>query len=115
MPRTRITLCITLGIASVWMAAAGPIRAQGSDPAQLLTRKPMTLTVGYAPGGSYDLYARFVARFLGRHLPGRPSIVVQNMPGAGSLQAANYLYKVAPKDGSAIGMVAETLPMEQAL
>jgi tripartite-type tricarboxylate transporter receptor subunit TctC len=81
----------------------------------LLARKTITLTVGYAPGGSYDLYARFVARFLGRHVPGQPAVVVQNMPGAGSLQAANYLYKVAPKDGTAIGVVVETLPMEQAL
>jgi tripartite-type tricarboxylate transporter receptor subunit TctC len=77
--------------------------------------KPITLTVGYAPGGSYDLYARFTGRFLGRHLPGKPSVVVQNMPGAGSLQAANYIYKVAPKDGTAIAVIAETIPMEQAL
>ena len=81
----------------------------------IFARKSMTVTVGYAPGGSYDLYARIVARALGRHLPGQPTVVVQNMSGAGSLQAANYLYKVAPKDGTALGVVAETLPMEQAL
>lgn len=89
--------------------------AQATDPEAVYSRKGITLTVGYAPGGSYDLYARFTGRFLGRHLPGKPAVVVQNMPGAGSLQAANYLYGVAPKDGTAIGVVVETLPMEQAL
>lgn len=93
---------------------AGEVTTAGAQDG-LFARKTITLTVGYAPGGSYDLYARFVGRFLGRHLPGQPSVVVQNMPGAGSLQAANYLFKVAPKDGTAIGVVAETLPMEQAL
>ena len=94
-------------------AAALPAAAQAPDG--MFAKKSITLTVGYAPGGSYDLYARFVGRFLGRHLPGQPSVVVQNMPGAGSLQAASYLFKVAPKDGTAIGVLAETLPMEQAL
>lgn len=97
------------------LAWSGSAFAQASDVETVFSRKPITLTVGYAPGGSYDLYARFVARSLGRHLPGKPAVVVQNMPGAGSLQAANYLYKVAPKDGTAIGVVAETLAMEQAL
>jgi len=73
------------------------------------------LVIGYAPGGSYDLYARLVARFLGKHMPGQPAIVPQNMPGAGSLQAANYIYAVAPKDGTAIAALGETIAMEQAL
>jgi tripartite-type tricarboxylate transporter receptor subunit TctC len=91
-------------------------QANAQAPAEsLFARKSIMITVGYAPGGSYDLYARIVARALGRHLPGQPTVVVQNMSGAGSLQAANYLYKVAPKDGTALGVVAETIPMEQAL
>lgn len=81
----------------------------------LFARKTITLVVGYAPGGSYDLYARLAARHLGKHLPGQPAVVPQNMPGAGSLQAANWLWGVAPKDGTAIAVLAETLPMEQAL
>ncbi len=71
--------------------------------------------IGYAPGGSYDLYARMVARHLGKHIPGNPTIIPNNMPGAGSLQAANFLYSVAPRDGSALGALGETLAMEQAL
>lgn len=108
---TARTLLGSVAAATAIASGSGMAAAQDG----LFARKTVTLTVGYAPGGSYDLYARFVGRFLGRHLPGQPSVVVQNMPGAGSLQAANYLFKVAPKDGTAIGVVAETLPMEQAL
>ena len=96
-------------------AAAAPTSARAQQSDGPFARKNVTIIVGYAPGGSYDLYARFIARALGRHLPGQPSVVVQNMSGAGSLQAANYLFKVAPKDGTTLGVVAETLPMEQAL
>ena len=63
----------------------------------------MSLVIGYAPGGGYDLYARTLARHIGRHIPGNPSIVVQNMPGAGSIKAANFLYAIAPKDGTTFG------------
>jgi tripartite-type tricarboxylate transporter receptor subunit TctC len=59
--------------------------------------------IGYAPGGGYDLYARTLGRHIGRHIPGRPNIVVQNMPGAGSIKAANFLYTIAPKDGTTFG------------
>ena len=64
--------------------------------------KRITITVGYGPGGGYDVFARLVARHIGKHIPGNPQIVVQNMPGAGSLTSVNYLYSVAPKDGTAI-------------
>ena len=59
--------------------------------------------VGYAPGGGYDFYARIVARHMGRHIPGNPHLIVDNMPGAGSLVSANYLYKIAKPDGLTIG------------
>ena len=67
--------------------------------------KPVTLVIGEPPGGGYDGYARLLARHIGRHIPGEPTIVPQNMPGAGSLNAMNYLYNVAPKDGGTFGMV----------
>ena len=105
------TFALMLGSATV--GAQAPVAGSAGDA--VFAKKTIQVTVGYAPGGSYDLYARFVGRFLGRHLPGQPAVVVQNMPGAGSLQAANYLFKVAPKDGTALAVVAETLPMEQAL
>jgi tripartite-type tricarboxylate transporter receptor subunit TctC len=93
--------------------AAGNAAAQPVE--QFFARKTLTITIGYTAGGSYDLYGRMVARHLGRHIPGQPTIIAQNMPGAGSLKAANYLYDVAPKDGSALGVVVESAALEQAL
>ena len=66
---------------------------------------PVTLVIGYAAGGGFDLYARNVARYLGKYIPGHPNVVVQNMPGAGSLVAANDIYNVAPRDGATIAML----------
>jgi tripartite-type tricarboxylate transporter receptor subunit TctC len=70
------------------------------------------MLIGYGPGGGYDLYGRVVANFLPRHLPGHPTIVVQNMPGAGSLLAARYMHDVAPKDGTVLGSLAQTLALD---
>jgi tripartite-type tricarboxylate transporter receptor subunit TctC len=77
--------------------------------------RPINLYIGFAPGGTYDYFGRAVGRFIGKHIPGNPTIVVQTMQGAGSLQAANFLYAQAPKDGTAWGVVTQTLPLEEAL
>ena len=74
--------------------------------------KTLTLVVGYTVGGGYDAYARVLARYMTKHLPGNPTIIVQNMPGAGSLRSANYLFSVAPKDGTVFGMFGRGLAME---
>lgn len=79
--------------------------AQSDDVAQFYTGRQITLVVGSNAGGGYDAQGRLMARHLGRFLPGSPVSVVQNMPGAGSLQAANHLYNVAPKDGSVIALL----------
>jgi tripartite-type tricarboxylate transporter receptor subunit TctC len=76
--------------------------------------KTIQLLIGFSAGGGYDIYARTLARHMGRHIPGNPRLIPQNMPGAGSLKAVNYLYNVAPKDGTAIagfapGVVVEPL------
>src|SRR5262245_11095047 len=63
-----------------------------------------TMVVGFSPGATYDIYTRTFARHLGKHLPGKPNVVVQNMAGAGTLRSANFLYNQAPKDGTTIGM-----------
>jgi tripartite-type tricarboxylate transporter receptor subunit TctC len=65
--------------------------------------KTLKLLIGYSAGGGYDLYARMLAKYLGEHIPGNPTVVPSNMEGAGSLRAANYLYSAAPKDGTVIG------------
>jgi tripartite-type tricarboxylate transporter receptor subunit TctC len=88
----------------------------GAQPLEpFFARKTITVTIGYTAGGSYDLYGRLVARHLGRHIPGQPAVIAQNMPGAGSLKAANYLYEVAPRDGTALGVIVEAMALEQAL
>jgi tripartite-type tricarboxylate transporter receptor subunit TctC len=93
-------------------AAAFAVSAAQADPvADFYTGRQLNLIVGYGPGGGYDIYARLLARHLGRFIPGHPTIVVQNMPGAGSLRAVNYLYNVAPKDGSTFGMFARNMPL----
>jgi tripartite-type tricarboxylate transporter receptor subunit TctC len=70
------------------------------------SHRSVSIIVGFSPGGAYDLYARVLAKYIGNHLPGKPTVVVENMPGAGGLKAANYLYQVAPKDGSTFGTFA---------
>ena len=99
--------------APLMMFVATVAQAQTTEP--FFARKTITLSIGYTAGGSYDLYGRMVARHLGKHLPGAPLVIAQNMPGAGSLRAANYLYEVAPKDGTALGVVVESAALEQAL
>ena len=69
----------------------------------------MSLVIGYSVGGGYDAYGRLLARHLGKHIPGQPNVLAQNMTGAGSLKAANYIYSVAPKDGLAIGTFSRSL------
>src|SRR3954463_10809601 len=84
-------------------------RAESLD--EFYKGKRLTLTVGYGPGGGYDVFARLVAKHITRFIPGNPNVIVQNMPGAGSLTAANWLYTVAPKDGTAFGLIARDLPL----
>jgi tripartite-type tricarboxylate transporter receptor subunit TctC len=84
-------------------------------PAAYYSGKTITFVIGSAAGGGYDTYSRLIASHLGRHLDGAPSIVAQNMPGAGSIRAANYLYNAARKDGTAIGMLDEAIYLNQIL
>src|SRR5262249_8022357 len=93
------------------LAALAVPQAQADPVADFYRGKQINLIVGYGPGGGYDVYARVLGRYLGRHLPGNPTVVVQNMPGAGSLRAVNYLYNVAPKDGTAIAHFARNMPL----
>jgi tripartite-type tricarboxylate transporter receptor subunit TctC len=100
------------GIAAALMLAgvAGPARAEDTVEAFYKGRQ-INLIVGYGPGGGYDLTARLLARHLGRFIPGHPAIVVQNLVGAGSLRAANFLYAAAPKDGTTIALFGSDIPM----
>src|SRR6185436_34800 len=98
----RPSLACTIAI----LAAAATGSALGQDSAEQFFRgKTINIYVGSSAGGGYDTYGRLVARHFGKHIPGQPTIVVQNMPGAGSNKAASFLYSVAPKDGTAIGAI----------
>jgi tripartite-type tricarboxylate transporter receptor subunit TctC len=88
----------------------------GADPiADFYKGKTLTILIGVGVGGEYDLHARLIARHLGKHLPGHPTIVPQNMTGAGGLLMANYLYEVAARDGTVIGMLGNNFPAQQAV
>ena len=89
------------------VAAATPALAQ----APTLAGKSVTMLIGFGPGGGYDQWGRVVARHIGRHLPGKPNVVPQNMPGGGSFNAANHIYNVAPKDGTVMGIIARDAPL----
>jgi len=91
------------------LALLSPVHAD--DVADFYKGRAISLIVGYGPSGGYDLVARMMARHLGRHIPGNPAVVVQNMPGAGSLRATNFLYTVAPRDGTTIGLFARDMPL----
>ena len=94
------------------LTVAAAISIVGSAAAQEFSAKNVNLVVGFPPAGGYDSIARIFARHFGKHLPGNPSVVVQNQPGAGSLTAANLLYNAAPKDGSHIAMFASSAALE---
>lgn len=99
---------------AVWFGSnASPAAAQ--SPEAFYRDKLVTMYVGYAAGGGYDLYARLLARHLGKHLVGKPNVILRNQPGAGSFRLANELYTVLPKDGSALGMIGESLVISQLL
>jgi tripartite-type tricarboxylate transporter receptor subunit TctC len=83
--------------------------ASADEVADFYRAHQVSLVTGFGPGGGYDIYARLLARHIGRYIPGNPNVVVQNMPGAGSLRAANYIYSVAPKDGTAFGLFARDM------
>jgi tripartite-type tricarboxylate transporter receptor subunit TctC len=101
-------MCVSLLLAALPLGSV-------AEAVEFYKDRTITFIIGSAPGGGYDTYSRLIASHLGRHIAGQPTIVPQNVPGAGSIRAANYLYNVAPKDGTAIGMVDEAILLNQIL
>jgi tripartite-type tricarboxylate transporter receptor subunit TctC len=97
-------------LAIVMAAVAAPAHADSVE--DFYKGRTITVLIGYSPGGSYDAAGRVLARHMGRYIPGNPSLVPQNMPGAGTLNLVNYLYNVSPKDGTAFGIFARGMAME---
>jgi tripartite-type tricarboxylate transporter receptor subunit TctC len=106
--RVQVLAAVNI-ISSIGVAHAQP------SVAQFYTGKTLTLVIGYGVGGGYDAYGRLLSRHMGRHVPGNPLMVPQNMPGAGSIKAATYIYSVAPKDGTVIGTFGEHLTIDPLL
>jgi tripartite-type tricarboxylate transporter receptor subunit TctC len=98
---------------TLMLLVASPARA---DPiADFYRGKTIRMLIGYGPGGGYDLYGRLVAEFLPKYLPGHPTILPENMPGAGSFVAAKYMAAAAPRDGTVLGSLAQTFPLDSAV
>ncbi len=96
----------------ILLAALFPVWALAAHADDFYKDKAIRLIISSSVGGGYDVYARVLARHLGRHIPGEPAIEPQNMPNAGGISAANYLYNVAPKDGTVIEALQNTVPLE---
>lgn len=101
----RRSMAAAIGLALGAQALFGANEVHSQAVADFYRGKSIMLQIGYPPGGGYDIYARHLARFYGRHIPGDPSIVTQNVPGAGSLKLTNAIYNTAPRDGTVIGAI----------
>jgi len=108
-----MNLWVTIAAAGALLALAlaGPARAQDGD--EFYRGKTITIIIPIGPGGAYDAYARLVSRHLGRKLQGNPTIIARNMPGGGGVIASNYLYNVAPQDGTTLAIITSSFANEQ--
>jgi tripartite-type tricarboxylate transporter receptor subunit TctC len=105
-----------LGAAMAIVSTCGLSSIASADPvSEFYTGRTISIMVGFGPGGGYDAYARAIGRHFGAHVPGKPNVVVQNVPGAAGLALANSLYNVSPKDGTVFGTFNRTIPLEPLL
>lgn len=107
--RRTTTLCPALA----FLAGAAPATCQTAE--QFYAGKTLDMIIGFPAGGFNDTNARLAARHLGNHIPGKPKIIARNMPGGGSLVAANHIYTVARRDGTVLGLLSPTIPMDEKL
>ena len=108
-PWTSMRRLAVLGASLICGASASQ-----AQPLPFYQGKTIQIVVGFAAGGGYDAYARLLAQHMGRHIPGQPGFIIQNMPGAGSRVAANWLYNVAARDGTVLASVVQSTPVDQA-
>ena len=107
--------CGALAVAALAAVTFSPTAAKADSVSDFYKNKTIKILVGYPPAGSYMAYAQLASRHWKKYIPGHPNVIVQNMAGAGSLVAANYFFNVAPKDGTMVGMFADTLSVSQLL
>ena len=107
---------ILLGLLAAAVTSSGLLQPGAAQPVEEFYRgRQVSLLIGFGPGGANDAWARALARHMTKHIPGNPTVVPQNMPGAGTLKLANHLYNVAPKDGSVFGLISRGIPHEPLL
>ena len=112
---TRIySASLTAALSSFCLFASSAAHAQSGAAAleDFYRGKTIQMLIGYPAGGTYDLYARVISRHLGKHVPGNPHVVPQNMPGAGTLNATSHVYSVAPQNGAVIAATASSMPFQ---
>ncbi|MCD6075735.1 MAG: tripartite tricarboxylate transporter family receptor, partial [Rhodospirillales bacterium] len=103
------TICVAFG------AAPASAQSPSTSVGDFYKDKNLEIVVGYTPGGGYDLAARVLSRHIGKYIPGEPKIIIRNMPGAGTVLAANHVNNVAPKDGTVMGIYADLMPVAKLL
>jgi tripartite-type tricarboxylate transporter receptor subunit TctC len=108
----RLPSCLFLALS---LSILVPLQAWAQGAETFYKGKTVEVYIGYSVGGAYDVYARMLARHMGRHIPGNPTLVPRNMEGAGSLRLANWLYNVAPKDGTVFGIIGRGIPFDPIL
>ena len=113
MRRAIRTGCLLFAVVAASIAIMPGASAESLE--EFYRGKQMSMIIGYPTGGSNDIYARAVARHIGKHIPRNPTVIPRNMPGGGSLVAANHVFNVAPKDGTILSLIAPTIPLEERL
>ena len=103
----------SLACAAALALVCGTTAARADNVADFFRGRTVTIQVGFGAGGGYDITTRIVARHFGDHIPGKPTVVVQNLPGGGSMKLANYIYNAAPKDGTMLGVFTSAVSVER--
>lgn len=104
----RLRIALMAGL----FAATSAGQAQTEDVGAFYAGKTINMVVGHEAGTGFDIYTRVINRHMGRHVPGNPAIIVQNMPGASGVQSANWLYSIAPRDGTVVATFSQNVPLE---
>jgi len=109
--RQSTSKLIMASIGAVFLSNVVTTLSRADDSTSFYNGKTISIAIGFSAGGGYDLYARLLARYMGKYIPGHPALIPQNMPGAGSLKAANYIDGIAPKDGTVFATFSRSLPL----
>jgi tripartite-type tricarboxylate transporter receptor subunit TctC len=111
----RKAMTLRTAIATLALLVCCSAHAQAQSVEEFYGKQTVTIITAFNAGGGNDIYCRLIARYLGKYIPGRPTVIAQNMPGAASIRAANYIWQAAPRDGTVIGNIQRTVPLHAVL